>query len=55
MDRDTKANAREKLRKMDKNIAYPEELLDQHEVDGYFKDLEVSEDDYLGNELAISR
>ena len=55
MDPVTKKNAHEKLKKMDKNIAYPDELLDRAIVDAHFANVEVSDEDYLGNELALSK
>ena len=54
MDDKTKKRAREKMKQMSEFIAYPDEILDQHVIDGFHKDLQIREDDYYGNLVRLS-
>ena len=48
MDDKTKERAKEKLNKMDQLIAYPDELLNQKIIDGFYAPLEsLSSDNFL--------
>eukprot|EP00095_Tigriopus_kingsejongensis_P003378 maker-scaffold153_size302544-snap-gene-2.17 protein:Tk03378 transcript:maker-scaffold153_size302544-snap-gene-2.17-mRNA-1 annotation:"PREDICTED: neprilysin-2" len=53
MDEKTRKHAEEKLDKIDENIAYPEEMLDQSKVDGLYKNLQMGEH-LVGNILNLT-
>ena len=53
MDDKTKARAEHKLNKMKERIAYPEEVLDKEIVEEYHKDLVITEDEYLENQIRM--
>ncbi|XP_044750309.1 uncharacterized protein LOC123310736 [Coccinella septempunctata] len=55
MDQDTKNAALEKLRHMDKYIAYPDELMDDTKLEGYYKDLHLTNDNFLEIVLNVSK
>ena len=53
MDNKTKARAEEKLSKMKERIGYPEEVMDREVVEDYHKDLLITEDEYLNNQIRL--
>lgn len=55
MDAATKQEARAKLDKMGQHIAYPDEFLDKNKVDEVFDNLFISETDFLGNAIRITK
>lgn len=52
MDEDTKTAAMDKLQRMSVNIAYPNELMNDHIVTEYYKGLHVKEDEYFESQLS---
>ncbi|XP_043288930.1 neprilysin-2-like [Venturia canescens] len=53
MDNTTKARALEKARTMTSYVGYPDELLDDHELEKYYEKLDISGDSYLDSILKI--
>ena len=54
MDERTKVKARKKLEKMRKFIAYPDELLDERLLDSHHRDIDIDEEDYIGNYFRVN-
>jgi len=54
MDESTKERAKVKANAMVEHIGYPSELQDMKKLEGLYKGLELSADDYFGNGLNIS-
>ena len=55
MDKETKVEARKKLKNMRQFLAFPDEFLDQEKVDGIYEEVEMEEDSYLENVLKLSK
>lgn len=55
MDNKTRAEALRKLNSMDTLIGYPDELMDDAKLEGYYKDLNVSGETYLQDILKIQK
>lgn len=53
MDKVTKEEALKKLHAMNSNIAYPSELLNNSLIEDYYKDLELSNNNYLKSAINI--
>jgi neprilysin len=53
MDEETKHEALKKLKAMHSNIAYPNELLDDSKLAGYYRGLKLNETNYLQSAMAI--
>ena len=54
MDEKTRQSALEKAASMSSHIAYPDELLDDNKLEGFYKGLELSSDNYLGSILNLT-
>ncbi|XP_045472072.1 neprilysin-2-like [Harmonia axyridis] len=55
MDQETKKAALEKLKNMDKYIAYPDELMDDSKLEEFYKNLQLTSDNYIEIVLNISK
>ena len=55
MDDETKTKAQEKLNKMGQFIGYPEEILDEEIVEGFYEGLSMDESKYFDNLLSLAR
>ena len=53
MDAETKARARLKLDRMEQSIGYSEEFTDRAMVDGFHAGIEIGEDNYFENSVAL--
>jgi predicted metalloendopeptidase len=53
MDDKTKARAEDKLNRMKERIGYPDEILSKDLVEDYHKDLVITEEDYLENQIRM--
>lgn len=53
MDEDTRTKAIEKANKMILNIAYPDEMADDHNLEEYYRELELQPDSLLQSVLRI--
>ena len=49
----TKARALKKLENMDQFIAYSDEILDKEKIDGLHMEIQIVENDYLGNSFRL--
>ena len=54
MDEKARQNALEKVASMSSEIAYPNELVDDNKLEEFYKGLELSSDNYLGNILSLT-
>ena len=55
MDDTTKEKAKEKLSQMDQFIAYEDAFTDKDTVDGFFANLNITDDEYFENSLKLDR
>ncbi|XP_067006028.2 neprilysin-2 isoform X2 [Anabrus simplex] len=55
MDDATKDRAIDKAKAMAVHIAYPDELLDNSKLEDFYMNLEVSQDDYMGSVLNLTK
>ena len=53
MDEETKAEAQKKLQKMGQYIAYPDDYLEQDKVEAIYQGLDLKEDTYFANAIAL--
>ena len=55
MNQKTKVQAFKKLQNMGHQIGYPKEVFDEKTVDQYYENVNISDDDYLKNQLNIQK
>ena len=55
MDGETRENFVKKIKRIEELIAYPDIILDDKELEGFYKDLIIDEGDYLGNRVRLSQ